>query len=80
VLDCTVETGLKRTRARSRSGARDRFEGEQLAFHRRVREGFLTIARAEPGRVMVVDSERGLAAVAADIRRAVDDLFKRRWP
>src|SRR5712671_4921973 len=56
VLDCPVDIGLARTRARVKGGVRmpDRFEGEQLEFHRRVREGFLTIARTDPARVMVL--------------------------
>ena len=80
VLDCAVETGLKRTRERMRGDVRrpDRFEGEQVDFHRRVRDGFLAIARAEPGRVIVIDSERDLAAISAAIRKVVDGLVKRR--
>jgi dTMP kinase len=75
VLDCPVETGLARTR--SRVGATrgyDRFEGEQLEFHRRVRDGFLALAWAEPARVTVVDSTRDLSAVSIDILLAVERL------
>lgn len=77
VLDCPAETGLSRTRARARGGARgyDRFEGEQIDFHRRVREGFLTIARAEPERVRVIDSTRELATVRTEILLAVERLM-----
>lgn len=77
VLDCPAETGLERTRTRVRGDARgyDRFEGEQLDFHHRVREGFLAIARAEPARVRVIDSTRELAAVSADILFAVESLM-----
>src|SRR5262249_51580490 len=53
VLDLPVETGLERTRARMKGAVRrpDRFEGEAAEFHRKVRDGFLAIARAEPARV-----------------------------
>lgn len=80
VLDCPVEIGLARTRARQNRGPQglDRFEGEQAEFHRKVREGFLAIARAEPDRVKVVDSARELKAVSADIRRTVEELIARR--
>jgi len=80
VLDCPVETGLARTRARVRGSDRgpDRFEGERVEFHRRVREGFLAIARAEPERVSVIDSARATVAVTAEILGAVDALLKRR--
>jgi len=82
VLDCPVETGLERTRTRARGDVRgpDRFEGEQIEFHRRVREGFLAVARAEPARVTVIDSSRDLEMVTADIRRTVDAVLARHSP
>src|SRR5690242_7040201 len=69
VLACPVETGLMRARARARGSLRgyDRFEGEQAEFHRKVREGFLAVARAEPDRVRVIDSAREAALVSTDI-------------
>jgi dTMP kinase len=73
VLDCSAETGLARTRARAEGAARvpDRFEGEQLEFHRRVRDGFRAIARDEPSRVSLLDSTRERTQVSEDILRAV---------
>ena len=64
VLDLPVETGLKRAGA---VGEHDRIEQEPLEFHQRVREGFLAIARKEPGRVKVVDADQDPAAVAKEI-------------
>lgn len=81
VLDCRVPTGLARIQSRmSRAAARrpDRFEGESAEFHTRVREGFLAIARCEPERVAVIDSEQPLETVSAEIRRRVDLLLERR--
>jgi dTMP kinase len=80
VLDLKVETGLERTRARAKGTGRgsDRFEGERAEFHRKVRDGFLAIAKAEPARVVVIDADRPVAAVTADIRRAVDEMLARR--
>lgn len=77
VLDCPAAIGIARTRARAGGGARgyDRFEGEQLDFHRRVREGFLTISRAEPARVRVIDSTHELHTVTAEILAAVESLL-----
>jgi dTMP kinase len=77
VLDLPVETGLARTVARAKGTARgaDRFEGERAEFHRRVRAGFLAIAKAEPARVTVLDADRDVAAVSADIHRVVDALL-----
>jgi dTMP kinase len=80
VLDLPIETGLERTRARVKGATRgpDRFEGEALEFHRRVREGFLAIARAEPDRVLLIDAKRALEVVHQDILNAVSALLKGR--
>jgi dTMP kinase len=80
VLDCSVETGLARTRERMKGKAHrfDRFETERIEFHRRVRQGFLAIAESEPERVRLVGSERPREAVAADVLGAVEELMERR--
>ena len=52
VLDLDPGTGL----ARATGSGADRVESEGAEFHRHVREGFLAIARAEPGRVVVLDA------------------------
>ena len=69
LVDCAEEVGLKRAWARINAsmGAReDSFEKEELAFHRRVRDGFLEIARAAP-RVKVVDGSREISTVHREI-------------
>jgi dTMP kinase len=64
LLDVPVEAGL----ARKAPGDVTRFEAEyDLAFHRRVRDGFLAIAAAEPERVAVVDATRAIAEVSEEI-------------
>ncbi len=65
LLDCPITEGL--ARARSRSAAADRFEGEAAAFHERVRAGFLALAAAEPDRFFVVDATRPIEGVQAAI-------------
>ena len=65
LLDCPVDTGL--ARAQARSSASDRFERETIAFHQRIRDGFLAIAAAEPARVFVLDSTADAAAVSERI-------------
>jgi dTMP kinase len=79
VLDLDVETGLERTRARVRGDVRgpDRFEGEQVEFHRRVREGFLTIARDEPDRVKTIDATAQVAEITSRIIAAIAELVAR---
>ena len=70
LLDVPVEAGL----ARKAPGDVTRFEAEfDLAFHQRVRAGFLAIAAADPARVAVVDATADLDAVAASIGSIVDD-------
>jgi dTMP kinase len=69
VLDLQVEAGL----ARKAPGDVTRFEAEyDLAFHRRVRAGFLAIAEAEPDRVIVVDATGDVDAVSSAIASVVD--------
>src|SRR4051812_18099 len=65
VLDLPVETGL------GRALAQQRYERMGSAFHARLRDGFLTIAREEPERCVVVDATRAIDAVAADVKAAV---------
>jgi len=79
VLDLPIETGLERTRARAKGTGRgsDRFEGERAEFHRKVRDGFLAIAAAEPARVIVIDADREVATVSKEIRGAVEALLSR---
>ena len=70
VLDCPVDVGLARTHRRRGDAAADRFEGEDVAFHERVREGFLTLAREDPRRVRVVDGSRSTEEVHREILAA----------
>jgi dTMP kinase len=72
ILDVPVATGLGRRRG---APGGQRFERMSDAFHERVREGFLTLARAEPKRCAVVDAARPIEAVAADVRGLVGRRF-----
>src|ERR1051325_7460362 len=54
LFDIDEETGVRR--ARGRGGDELRFEAEDLRFYRRVREGYLTLAVAEPKRFIVIDA------------------------
>jgi dTMP kinase len=75
VLDLPVEAGL----ARKAPGDVTRFEAEfDLAFHDRVRDGFLAIAAAEPERVAVIDATADIETVAAAIASVADDRLGRR--
>jgi dTMP kinase len=62
VLDLDPVIGL------SRAVGRNRMEEEELAFHRRVRQAFVSFAAQEPGRYLVVDASRPVEQVAAAVR------------
>ena len=73
LLDLPVEVGL--ARARGRSGvAADRFEAEAAEFFERVRQGYLQIARAQPGRVRVIDAAVDLPVVTQQVVRVLESL------
>jgi dTMP kinase len=58
IFDLPEEVGLRRARSRNSTAPVDegRFEQEDLRFFRRVREGYLTLAAAEPNRYAVIDA------------------------
>lgn len=71
LLDVPVEEGLARKRARGR----DRFEREELAFHQRVRDGYLKLATRESGRWLVIDASQSRAEVSQIIWQRVSQLL-----
>lgn len=75
LLDLDPELGLHRAWSAvdhgGRSVAETRFEKEQLAFHRRVREGYLGLAAEAPGRFRVIDASGSFQSVAGAIAHAV---------
>ena len=73
VLDLPVEEALARARIRGAAGE-SRLDDEPIAFHRRVREGFLELARRDPGRVRVVDAVGTEDAVFRRVVAALEDL------
>ncbi|MCX5770219.1 MAG: dTMP kinase [Candidatus Hydrogenedentes bacterium] len=68
VLDVPVELGLARANA---SCGPDRIEQESIEFHRRVREGFLALARQDPRRVLVIDGTGSEDEVADEVASAI---------
>lgn len=66
VLDLPAEAGLARVQRTF-----DRMEQKPVEFHRRVREGYLAVARAEPERHVVVDASRPIDEVGESLWREV---------
>jgi len=73
LLDLEARIGLER--AQGRSGLRERFEAEGVKLQQRARRGYLSIARKEPGRVKVVDGNRSVNEIQAEIRMTVDSFL-----
>jgi dTMP kinase len=71
ILDIPAEDGLARAQERAEGAELDRFEGQQLMLHERVRRAFLDIAEEEPARCVVVDASQPEAMVAEDVWEAV---------
>jgi dTMP kinase len=72
VLDVPAKEGMRRAeKRRGSSGNADRFEGEALSFHERLRDGFLTLAANEPERCELIDATMDKDDVAAQIWRVV---------
>ncbi|WP_314103451.1 dTMP kinase [uncultured Frigoribacterium sp.] len=73
LLDLDPQVGRSRLDAAEKSW--DRLESEAAAFHGRVRDAYLAIARAEPARFLVVDATLPVAEAAAAVRARVADLL-----
>ena len=73
LLDIPVESGL----ARKRGKRQDRFEQEDIAFHQRVRQGYLKLAANEPQRWLVIDASQPKAKIERIIWQKVSDLLSR---
>jgi dTMP kinase len=71
ILDVPAKEGIRRADSRRGAGGADRFEGETLAFHERLRDGFLTLAANEPDRCVLIDATTSKDEVADQIWRVV---------
>ncbi len=70
LLDLPPLTGLGR-----RLSSADRLESEPVDFHQRVRNGFLSLAAADPGRYLVLDAARPEGDVSRGIQQRVRELL-----
>ncbi len=76
-LDCPVEQGLARKQLALELGEGEwnRLDRETLAFHRKVRRGYLQMAAAEPERWRVIDASRSVEEIQAAIRGALGSVL-----
>jgi len=80
LFDLPVEVGLGRAIdriARLKGAAReDRFEQEDIAFHRKIRSGYLSLAGEQPGRFRVVDASRDLQVIHQEVRTMIGTVIQ----
>jgi|TARA_B100002003_G_scaffold241451_1_gene263187 dTMP kinase len=74
LLNTPSEIGL----ARKKQQKKDRFEREHLAFHQKVRQGYLKLAADESERWLVVDASQSKAKIAKVIWQRVSELLPQR--
>ena len=72
ILDVDPEAGLKRT-SKSEFGEKDRIEQESLEFHKKVRQGYLELAKDE--RFVVIDANKSLEHVFNEIKNKMNSLL-----
>lgn len=73
-LDIDVEEGLRRklTAHKASNSEWNRIDRQEMAFHHRVREGYLQMAGGEPDRWLVIDATQPVEAIQASIRARVE--------
>ena len=73
-LDIDVEEGLRRKLAAHEASQEEwnRLDRQEMAFHRRVREGYLQMAAREPDRWLVIDATQPVEAIQVSIRAGVE--------
>jgi dTMP kinase len=71
ILDVPAKEGMQRAAKRRGRGDADRFEAETLAFHEKLRDGFLTLAANEPDRCVLIDATMSKDEVSEQIWHVV---------
>ncbi len=82
LLDLSPETGLmrawKQIKNGTRTGLETRFEKETLSFHKKVRAGYLELARIEPERFRVIDATKNENQVRKEIIETLSQDIKKK--
>ena len=73
ILDVPAKEGMSRAAKRRGNAGVDRFEAEALAFHEKLRDGFLTLAANEPDRCVLIDATTSKEEVAEQIWHVVQN-------
>jgi dTMP kinase len=79
LFDLPVEIGLKRATERNNRlkepSSTDRFERENMDFHRRIREGYLNIFQNEPDRFRLIDATRDVDTIQKEVRQQMIEFL-----
>ncbi len=75
-LTILLATDTSRMRERRSADEEDRMDAQKAEFHAEVMNGYMKLAEREPERVRVIDGQRGIEEIAADIRAIVDSLME----
>ena len=79
LFDLPVEIGLQRANRRNdnlkESSSIDRFEKENMDFHRRIREGYLNILNNDPDRFRLIDANRDVETIQKDVRTCINNFI-----
>jgi dTMP kinase len=75
ILDVPAEVGLARAAKRRGQDAPDRFEAEDINFHRRLRDAYRQVALDEPDRCVVIDATQDIEAIAKRVWSVVGSRF-----
>jgi len=70
LLDLPVDCGLQRIRARKN---KTKFDSESVAFHKRVRDGFLQLCKQQPQRIKLINADRQVEIIAEEIKSVIDN-------
>ena len=70
VFDVSTEVAQKRV-----GDEKDRMESAGMEFHKKVRYGYLEIAKQEPDRVKVIDANNGIDKVFEDTKRVLNNFL-----
>jgi dTMP kinase len=76
-LDLPVEVGIERKQVAhaAQAGEWNRLDQQSIDFHRRVRQGYLQMAQADPGRWLVIDAAQSINDTQAVIRKRLETLL-----
>ncbi len=78
LFDLPAEAAQQRGQSlarRQQEGGLDRFDIESLTFYRRVRDGFLGLAKASPERFRIIDSSQDIDTTWSQVAQVLDEIL-----